>query len=299
MKFSIGDKSLIFKYISKNLKNIYDSTLVVSNEYTLELAKCIYNYLRDNFPQQDIIIGDKLALSENICDYYLCGNPLVDNLVQFEADEDYIYNNGTISFIGDRYPNDGSAIYVYYNNNKSEKFILKTFSSDKPFIIIADNPDTITDVYVVDFINLGYISSVPNDNLSLNELGARIYIKTDAENDIYDTNYDIMTFSIDDINKYNLKDWPIDDQIIQYLHPGVVVCSQFSSIDEIAIIQNLMSSIDMLDYYPAILGEIDENFKTICYEVQHKLMKNKNILATGYFDTYAESFIRNLSEVRR
>ena len=48
--YDIGSKSLIFKRISMFLQETYMSTLEVSDEYTLDLAKCIYEYLRDFYP---------------------------------------------------------------------------------------------------------------------------------------------------------------------------------------------------------------------------------------------------------
>lgn len=48
--YDIGSRSLIFKRISMFLQETYMSTLEVSDEYTLDLAKCIYEYLRDFYP---------------------------------------------------------------------------------------------------------------------------------------------------------------------------------------------------------------------------------------------------------
>jgi hypothetical protein len=50
--YDIGSKSLIFKRISMFLQETYMSTLEVSDEYTLDLAKCIYEYLRDFYPNR-------------------------------------------------------------------------------------------------------------------------------------------------------------------------------------------------------------------------------------------------------
>ena len=173
------------------------------------------------------------------------------------------------------------------------------YSLEKP-ITLADFPDSVSDVYIVDFYSLGYMSTVPKFNLYDNYMGARIYKELEGSSKsrpIFDTNSSLITFSIDDINEFSLIDWPIDDQIIQYLHPGVVVTETFSDIDEIAIIQSLLENSE-LGYTPDTPGVIDRRFTSIVYIIQYKLIKNKPVLATGYFDTYVESYIRNLCEVR-
>ncbi len=326
MKFSIGDKSSIFKYISKNLKNLYDANLKVSNEYTIDLAKCIYNFLKDNFPQQDIILSKldsksedektisdiKFSISESIADYYLSGNSLVDYLTRLEPDKDYYYSSGKLT-INNTQLNSDSVLYIYYSHNNIEYFVIDDFSLDNPVTNIYDNPDCINDVFVVDFSkynkttytefnieNITCIPTTPKYNSNSAEMGARLYIELPSSTKskpIYDTNSSIITFSLDDINEFSLIDWPIDDQILQYLYPGVVVCNNFSDIDEIAVAQNLFIDAD-LQYHPEHFGVIDDNFTNMVYIIQYKLIRNKPVLATGYFDTYVESYVRNLCEVR-
>lgn len=228
MRYSLGDKSLLFKYISINLKNVYLSTIHVSDEYTLDLAKHIYNYL-----------------------------------------------------------------HIYY-----------------PKLTIKDNKNNI--IFGVEDISQYFLFGHNKDSLSNTDIGARIKpkiaeIKSNESNDktniIYDDNSETIPESISDINKYNIIDWPINDSVIQFLQPGVVI-SEYSTVDEIASAQ--YSLLNAGYKIPKIentqidnIGAIDEKFNMYCYAIQKSEMeKDANVVATGYYDIYVESYTRGLSEVR-
>lgn len=231
MKYSLGEKSLIFKYISINLKNVYLSTIQVSNEYTLDLAKHIYNYLKIYYPKNTIKVENASVENvEDIAEYFLHGH--------------------------DR-------------NDLSDSDIGATI---KPTILDADliqNADSLSDTNYM----------------------------------IYDNNSKTIPESISNINKYNIIDWPINDSVIQFLQPGVVI-SDNSDIDEIAYAQYSLCKAGYV--IPKLknsqiedIGKINEEFKLYCYKIQQLRIKNeKNVVATGYYDMYVESYTRGLSEVR-
>lgn len=218
MTYNIGDKSIIFKYISINLKNAYLSTIEVSNEFTLDLAKHIYNYLKFNYPKLEL--GDNIN-TEDLAEYFLRGH----------TTEDFVDENA------------GAWVYV--------------------------KPDSYDE----------------DENTSLI---------------IYDTSQETIPESINDINKYNISSWKINDSIIQFLQPGVII-DTYSNMDEIAQAQTLLIP---TGYVPSELGNIDlskdKAFYDTCYLIQKsKQVENNLIVASGYFDIYVESFARGLSEVRK
>lgn len=223
MKYSLGHKSILFKYISINLKNTYLSTIKVSNEYTLDLAKNIYNYLKTYYPLQVIENAQKELVTdvEDIAEYFLFGHDKED------------------------------------------------FSSNDIGAIIKEKI---------------------NDSDDANS------------SDIYDMNSRTYPENINDINIYNIDDWPINDSIIQYLQPGVVI-SESSTVDEIAVAQYQLTyagyKIPKITKDIDAIGEIDNNFKLYCYAIQKsEFEKNYDIVKTGYYDIFVESYARGLSEVR-
>ena len=110
---------------------------------------------------------------------------------------------------------------------------------------------------------------------------------------VYDYDNPVTPEDVSEINKYNIASWNIDDYIIQYLQPGVIV-HQGSTIDEIAQAQ---ISLEIFNYKANILGEIDENFISLCYDIQMRVKQsNDDVIPTGYYDIYVESFIRSMSE---
>lgn len=300
--YNLGDKSLIFKYISKNLKNLYDSTIKISDEYSLDLAKSIYSFLRDKFPSQDVLLADGTVLTDTISDYYLSGNPHLNKMTPKTLNVDYSYYSGILSFAPNSQPNNGSLIYVYYTYNGSEYFSTYIYNSNEPDINVFDSPSELNTVGVVDFKELGYIPD-SRGNTSYSLLGARVYKSIDVtdytKQKIYDTDKDIIPTSILDINKYNIKSWPINDQVLQYLQPGIVICEEFSSLDEIAMAQAEMRDAREFQYEPISLGSIDNAFIKNCYLSQKYYSNNRQVLITAYFDTYVESTIRHYSEVHK
>lgn len=112
---------------------------------------------------------------------------------------------------------------------------------------------------------------------------------------VYNKDILVTPQSLADINEYSISSWPINDAIIQYLHPDTVI-NESTTIDKIAEVQLLCGNIN---YTPVRLGTIDDEFTKLCCETQ-KLIKdtNSNVIATGYFDIYVEYYMRSLGEVR-
>ena len=194
MTYTLNSKSLLFKYISYNLNNLYDSNLTVSDVYSLDLAKCIYSFLSDYFPPQPLNDPKDSGDTEtvNISKYYL----------------------------------------------QKAKILNKVEQAD--------------------------LSIIQNQQLP-----------------VYDYDHPVTPEDISDINKYNIYTWNIDDSILQYLQPGVVI-SELNTVDEIAQAQ---ISLDSLGYSADCIGTLDSNFYNFCYDIQTKLKRsNPNVIQTGYYD---------------
>lgn len=206
MIYALNSKSLLFKYISYNLNNFYDSSLEISDTYSLDLARCIYSFLSDSFPQQYKYNSDGSVLEE------------MEDISQYYLNKSKIYNK------------------IIYSENE-------TLQNNQLPVYDYDNPVT------------------PED--------------------------------ISDINKYNIYTWDIDDYIIQYLQPGVVI-NDVNTVDEIAQAQ---ISLEVLNYKPENIGTLDDNFSSLCYDIQVKLKQNNpSIISTGYYDIYVESYARLIGE---
>lgn len=206
MTYTLNNKSLLFKYISYNLNNLYDSNLTVSDVYSLDLAKCIYSFLSDYFPPQPLNDPKDSGDTEtvNISKYYL----------------------------------------------QKAKILNKVEQAD--------------------------LSIIQNQQLP-----------------VYDYDHPVTPEDISDINKYNIYTWNIDDSILQYLQPGVVI-SELNTVDEIAQAQ---ISLDSLGYSADCIGTLDSNFYNFCYDIQTKLKRsNPNVIQTGYYDIYVESYARLMAE---
>lgn len=111
---------------------------------------------------------------------------------------------------------------------------------------------------------------------------------------IYDRTEQIKPSSVNDINGYNISSWPIDETVMQYLFPDTVI-SENSDIDQIAQAQLLAKP---MEYAPAKLGAFDNEFYLILYGIQRFLQNtDPKVIATGYYDIFAEAYLRKLNEV--
>ena len=92
MIYNLGDKSILFKKLSIRLQNDFDSNLLVSDKYTLELSKCIYNYLLYTYDNasylSDLIVSD----AQKISDVYLSKVKLYKDIT-INPDETAINNH--------------------------------------------------------------------------------------------------------------------------------------------------------------------------------------------------------------
>ena len=238
IEYDIGDKSLLFKYISLNLKEVYKSDIEVSEEYTIDLAFNIYNFLKLYYPQLHITDGVNSIDATDLAEYYIMGHkPSVNDPTNIN----------------------GVKLYPIY----------ETYSK------LNEKTNTVEDFIIY-------------DTTITNKLDSRLVEPT----------------SIMDLNELNIMSWPLRDNIIQFLQPGVIISSE-STLDEIAQAQQQLSlagynipkinNTDILQY-----GEIDEDFKLYCYNIQNKVkMQDMYAISSGYFDIYVESFTRSIDEVRK
>lgn len=101
MIYNLGDQSILFKNISIQLQNDFDSSLIVSDIYSLDLAKCIYRYL-DTVYNSLVFNSNQERLidirSNKVCDIYLSFVKLYKDITLNPQDTpliDHIYDRNT------------------------------------------------------------------------------------------------------------------------------------------------------------------------------------------------------------
>lgn len=326
------------------------TTLEVSDEYTLDLAKCIYEYLRDFYPNKykyyilvqtlpedfDTLMSEpsqyKYLKKQYINNtwtgnYIYAGKGSVWNsntyyIEGYNLDISQIYIMGMqTSILGD-----GTRIYNYYFPGvHTYKFLgysedlskprdvlhikdyqkLYTLDSTVQFLDILENPKLVELKHKKD----------SEDNLRLSgqgELLDRDYRRLTKQineleqqrsyfSQVPTTNSsesDVLNFVSDgfnSINKYNIASWPINETILQYLIPELVITPE-SFEDDIAQIQLLAQAEGYTKYTPGIF---DDKLKIRCLKHQESLMeRDLRVVPTGYCDIYVEHQFRAINEER-
>lgn len=141
MTYNLNDKSLLFKKISIQLQNDFDSTLKVSDTYTLELAKCIYNYLSYKYSDviknkiNELISAQSEYLSSELSEKIEYKGRLIDIIVETVADtylsgvklyKDITLNPESVPLDEHLYDRNTSAVgYEYQTDIKSINEITK------------------------------------------------------------------------------------------------------------------------------------------------------------------------------
>jgi hypothetical protein len=355
--YNIGDKSLIFKRVSMFLQETYMSSLEVSDEYTLDLAKCIYEYLRDFYPNRykyyfcvSTIPSDFLSVmdfSSNFgiqqTKYYVRSADRYTNkwLGSYEpapmnstwADNTF-YVEGPEYSIADIYTigmqtgllGDGTAVY---NKNFPGIYTYKLLGYTKD-IIAASDVTKLTDEQKIYSLNETTKFLQILENPELEELYKKYAEETSKRQSnkgvLSDREYnrikeqirfieeqrdyfakvpsyksadsDILQFVTDglsQVNKYNIASWPINEAILQFLTPDIVITEQ-SNEDDIAQMQVLARA---LDYNSKHIGLFDENFKDLCKHIQIELSDtDKRVIVNSYCDIFVERYLRAKNDVR-
>lgn len=284
MIYNLGDHSLLFKTISIQLQNDFDATLTVSDEYTLELAKCIYRYLNEMY-------GSILAISNNETESFATYDLL--DLVRMKR----ILSGQSITSIDNKdYDLNDDDIFDTSDVTMLRKYLLGVIDGDDL------NPNPIGEKLI--HVHAEQISRAYLDNAKLyrditldpsnTPLTEHIYDRlTDRQGYEYRANVE----SIDLITKYNIALWPISDNIIQYVIKDSVI-TPLSSLEDIAEMQKLLSNINSFnyDYNP---GNWDYEFSKACYTIQTILREsNQELVCTGLCDLYVEKYLRSQNEIR-
>lgn len=282
MIYNLGDHSLLFKTISIQLQNDFDATLTVSDEYTLELAKCIYRYLNEMY-------GSILIISNNETDSFATYNILdLVNMKRFLSgqsisgikDKDYDLNDDNIIDTSD------ASLLNKYILGKIDEDVLNP-TGEK---LIHVHAEQIARAYL-DNAKLYHDITLDPSHTPLDQ---HIYDRlTDRQGYQYQTNIK----SINDITKYNIALWPISDNIIQYVIKDSVI-TPLSPLEDIAEMQKLLSNINSFkyDYNP---GNWDYEFSKACYTIQTILREsNQELVCTGLCDLYVEKYLRSQNEIR-
>lgn len=280
MIYNLGDHSLLFKTISIQLQNDFDATLTVSDEYTLELAKCIYRYLNE-------VYGSILAISNNE-DKSFDTYDLLD-LIRIKQ----ILSGQSINVNKDYDLNDDDVIDTTDSTMLREYLLGKLKDTDinpSNGKLIHIHAEQVARAFL-DSAKLYHDITLDPDTTDLNE---HIYDRlTDRQGYQYQTNIQ----SIDLITKYNIALWPISDNIIQYVIKDSVI-TPLSSLEDIAEMQKLLSNINSFnyDYNP---GNWDYEFSKACYTIQTILREsNQELVCTGLCDLYVEKYLRSQNEIR-
>ncbi len=282
MIYNLGDHSLLFKTISIQLQNDFDATLTVSDEYTLELAKCVYRYLNEMYGSILIISNsdaDSFAVY-NFSDLVRMKRFLSGQSVAGIKDNDYDLNDDNIIDTADT-----TLLNKYLLGKIDENDLNPTGKK-----LIHVHAEQIARAYL-DNAKLYRDITIDPDKTSLDE---HIYDRlTDRQGYEYQTNIE----SIDLITKYNIALWPISDNIIQYVIKDSVI-TPLSSLEDIAEMQKLLSNINSFnyDYNP---GNWDYEFSKACYTIQTILREsNQELVCTGLCDLYVEKYLRSQNEIR-
>lgn len=175
------------------------------------------------------------------------------------------------------------CIYNYLNN----MFNPVNFIDENSNRLIANNAKSVADEFIK-YANLYEDITVNGD-------------ETPIENHIYDrlsgytTTVTYLNNSIDDINKFNIAYWPIYDSIIQYVNSDTVI-NPNSSLEDIALIQKLLSNTTDYNYEPGVWDlTLSEHF----YSIQNELKsKEPHIICSGLCDIYVEKYLRSKNEIR-
>ncbi len=126
-------------------------------------------------------------------------------------------------------------------------------------------------------------------------------LDTPIENHIYDRlsgyteTISNLNNSVNDINKFNIASWPIYDSIIQYVNLDTVI-NPGSSLEDIALIQKMLSNVTDYKYEPGIW---DLDLSKHIYAIQMELKsKDPHIVCSGMCDIYVEKYLRSKNEIR-
>lgn len=355
--YDIGARSLIFKRISMFLQETYMPTLEISDEYTLTLAKCIYEYLRDFYPNTykyyyvvSTIPNDFLSTMDSVehagiqqTKYYLkdfdpntkewtgryvlapMNSVWVDNTFYIEGPEYSLSDIYTIGFQsgiwGDGTPiyNDNfPGIYTYKLLGYTKDLVatqdiltltdeqkLYTLNETVPFLQILENPELqeLQQKYDTETTlrqsNKGILSDreynrLKDKMLSIEKQRA-CFAKVPSASSSVDEILQFVTDGLMQVSKYNIASWPINEAILQFLVPDLVV-TEGSSEDDIAQMQLLAEAVD---YHIVNIGLFDIEFKNLCERIQLKLSEtDKRIIINKYCDIFVERYLRSQNSVR-
>lgn len=345
MTYDIGSKSLIFKKVSMFLQDTYLNTLEVSDEYTLDLAKCIYEYLRDfysNTNQYYYLLQDMPDDFTTNFNKYFIKTPagLYTSLTSPQSfSENTYYTLGLDISIADTYVL-GLQTGVYkdksrnYNSNFPGILTYKLSGYTKDFSISEQNKnllniasaaeriyDTQYLIHILDILDdpeTHNIEGTLAKEEALRTSGSAGELTDSEIRDLEDrlaylhsvraklpagptSNSDSEAISqfidcaLKQVNKFNIASWPINETILQFLIPDVVI-TENSSEEDIAQMQLLAEALDYRDYTS---GFLDETLSNLFREIQQLLMdQNNKVLIHGYCDTFTERYLRTKNEIR-
>ena len=332
------------------LQETYMSTLEISDEYTLDLAKCIYEYLRDFYPNKykyyisvqslpedfDSLMAEqsqykylkKQYINGNWTGGYIyagSGSVWADNTYFIEGynlDISQIYIMGMQTAI----LGDGTRIYNdYFPGVSTYKFLGYSKDISKPEDVL--NVEDHHKIYSLDG-TVQFIDILENPKLAelLKQKTTEDDLRVTGKGEMLDRDYrrllkhideleqqranfsevpsanatdsDLLNFVSDGflaINKYNISSWPINESILQYLTPELVITKD-SFEDDIAQMQLLAQAEGYNDYTPGIF---DNKLENLCVKSQEFLMeRDQRVVPTGYCDIYVEYKLRAANEER-
>lgn len=278
MIYNLGDHSLLFKRLSIQLQNNFDSTLTVSDEYNLDLAKCIYRYLYETYHNILKIGSSDIDTTEYDIRDLVRIKKILSGMSDSSQSKNYDFNND-----GEVTSEELTQLKLYLLGATE----LPSIQSESNRLVHVHAED-ISRAYL-DYARLYKdITLVPKDSLDV-DLDKRIYDRNKINNDLVE--------SINDITRFNIALWPISDNIIQYVFSDTVI-TPLSSLEDIAEMQKLLSNIYSFNY-EYVPGTWDYNFSKACYTIQIMSKEsNPEIICTGLCDLYVERYLRSQNEIR-
>ena len=164
-----------------------------------------------------------------------------------------------------------SKLNAKYQTETENREAGKQALSDREYNLIQDQITAIEDQRT-------YFANVPNGNSDTSDV------------------LKFVTDGLNQVNKYNIKSWPINETILQYVCPETVI-TESSNMDDIAQMQLLAETVN---YIPGDnIGLFDSEFEILCRTIQSDLQTVDNrVIVTGYCDIFVERYLRSRNNVR-
>ena len=163
-----------------------------------------------------------------------------DEILKLSAEEKIYTLSDTTAFLQILENPQLSKLYAKYQAETDNRSAGKQSLSDREYNLILDQINDILEQRT-------YYANVPNGDSDTSDV------------------LKFVTDGLNQVNKYNIASWPINESILQYVCPDTVITA-YSNMDDIAQMQLLA---EPADYTPGDnIGLFDSEFETLCRNIQ-------------------------------